>query len=141
MVIIYMNTPTLVIVLLTVLSILIFLRTTPFILLSSEMLNIDKYFGIDIEPRLNLFDPNDTLQNFFNFMLIITAIIIVYKKNFNNDIINYVIYGIIFINILRFYFVFFSQSQLMSGGFHNFVKIIMVIMFLLSLYIIKYIFF
>ena len=108
MVIIYMNTPTLVVVLLTILSILIFLRTTPFILLSSEMLNIDKYFGIDIEPRLNLFDPNDTLQNFLNFMLIITAIIIVYKRNFNNDMINYVIYSIIILNVLRFYFVFFS---------------------------------
>ena len=52
-----MNTPTLVVVLLTILSILIFLKTTPFILLSSDMLNIDKYFGIDIEPRLNLFNP------------------------------------------------------------------------------------
>ena len=141
MVIIYMNTPTLVVVLLTILSILIFLRTTPFILLSSEMLNIDKYFGIDIEPRLNLFNPNDTLQNFLNFMLIITAIIIVYKRNFNNDMINYVIYSIIILNVLRFYFVFFAQPQLMGVGFHNLTKITMVIMFFLSVYIIKTIFF
>jgi hypothetical protein len=105
------------------------------------MLNIDKYFGIDIEPRLNLFDPNDTLQNFLNFMLIITAIIIVYKRNFNNDMINYVIYSIIILNVLRFYFVFFSQPQLMGVGFHNLTKITMVIMFFLSVYIIKKIFF
>ena len=136
-----MNTPTLVVVLLTILSILIFLKTTPFILLSSDMLNIDKYFGIDIEPRLNLFNPNDTLQNFFNFILIIVAIIIIYKRNFNNDIINYVMYFMIFFNILRFYFVFFAQPQLMGVGFHNFTKIIMVFMFLLSIYIIKKIFF
>ena len=85
-----MNTPTLVVILLTVLSILVFLKTVPFIFLSSDMLNLDKYFGINIEPRLDLFDPNDTVQNLLSFMFIITAIIIVYKRNFNNDIINYV---------------------------------------------------
>ena len=136
-----MNTPTLVVVLLTILSILIFLKTTPFILLSSEMLNIDKYFGIDIEPRLNLFNPNDTLQNFFNFILIIVAIIIIYKRNFNNDIINYVMYYLIILQAIRFYLVFFSQARLLKVRFQNLTKITMVIMFLLSLYIIKKIFF
>jgi prolipoprotein diacylglyceryltransferase len=136
-----MNTSTLVVILLTVLSILVFLKTTPFILLSSDMLNVDKYFGKDIEPILNLFDPNDIVQNFLSLVLIITAIIIVYKKHFHNDIINYIMYYLIIINILRFYFVFFAQSQLMGVGFHNLTKITMVTMFLLSVYIIKYIFF
>ena len=141
MVIIYMNTPTLVVVLLTILSILIFLKTTPFILLSSDMLNIDKYFGIDIEPRLNLFNPNDTLQNFFNFILIIVAIIIIYKRQFHGDIINYIMYYFITLNIIRFYFVFFTQSKLTELSFKTIGKITMVTMFLLSAYSIKYIFF
>jgi hypothetical protein len=94
-----------------------------------------------INGQINLFDPNDTLQNFLNFMLIIAAIIIVYKRNFNNDMINYIIYSIIILNILRFYFVFFAQPQLMGVGFHNITKITMVIMFFLSVYIIKKIFF
>ena len=67
-----MNTPTLVVILLTVLSILVFLKTVPFIFLSSDMLNLDKYFGINIEPRLDLFDPNDTVQNLLSFMFVIT---------------------------------------------------------------------
>ena len=138
---IYMNTPTLVVILLTVLSILVFLKTVPFIFLSSDMLNLDNYFGINIEPKLDLFNPNDIVQNLVSFTFIIIAIIIVYKRNFNNDIVNYIMYYLIIIQIIRFYFIFFSQSQLMSVGFHNFVKITMVIMFLLSLYIIKYIFF
>jgi prolipoprotein diacylglyceryltransferase len=141
MVIIYMNTPTLVVILLTILSILVFLKTVPFIFLSSNMLNIDKYFGIDIEPKLDLFNPNDIVQNFLSFIFIITAIIIVYKRNFHNDIVNYVMYYLIIVQIIRFYFVFFSQTQLMSVGFQNLTKITIVTMFLLSLYIIKKIFF
>ena len=136
-----MNTPTLVVILLTVLSILVFLKTVPFIFLSSDMLNLDKYFGINIEPRLDLFDPNDFEQNFLCFGFIILAIIIVYKRNFHSDIINYVMYYLIIINLIRFYFVFFSQSQLMSVGFNNIIKFTMVNLFLLSLYIIKKIFF
>ena len=136
-----MNTPTLVVILLTILSILVFLKTVPFIFLSSEMLNIDKNFGINIEPKLDLFDPNDIVQNFTSFVFIIIAIIIVYKRNFNNDIVNYVMYYLIIIQIIRFYFIFFSQTQLMGVGFHNFVKITMVIMFFLSVYVIKKIFF
>ena len=141
MVIIYLNTPTLVVILLTILSILVFLKTVPFIFLSSEILNIDKYFGINIEPKLNLFNPNDIVQNFTSFVFIIIAIIIVYKRNFNNDIVNYVMYYLIIIQIIRFYFIFFSQTQLMGVGFHNLVKITMIILFLLSLYVIKKIFF
>ena len=136
-----MNTSTLVVILLTVLSILVFLKTTPFILLSSDMLNVDKYFGKDIEPSLNIFNPNDMLQNLGTFSLIILATTIIYKRNFQNDIINFIMYYLIIINILRFYFVFFAQSQLMGVGFHNLTKITMVTMFLLSVYIIKYIFF
>jgi hypothetical protein len=136
-----MNTPTLVVILLTILSILVFLKTVPFIFLSSEILNIDKYFGINIEPKLNLFNPNDIVQNFTSFVFIIIAIIIVYKRNFNNDIVNYVMYYLIIIQIIRFYFIFFSQTQLMGVGFHNLVKITMIILFLLSLYVIKKIFF
>ena len=136
-----MNTPTLVVILLTVLSILVFLKTVPFIFLSSDMLNLDKYFGINIEPRLDLFDPNDTVQNLLSFMFIITAIIIVYKRNFNNDIINYVMYYLIILQAIRFYLVFFSQARLLKVRFQNLTKITMVIMFLLSLYIIKKIFF
>jgi hypothetical protein len=138
---IYMNTPTLVVILLTILSILVFLKSVPFIFLSSNMLNIDKYFGANIEPKFNLFDPNDFEQNLLSFMFIILAIIIVYKRNFNNDIVNYIMYYLIIINIVRFYFVFFSQTQLMSVGFQNLVKITIVNMFLLSLYVIKKIFF
>ena len=141
MVIIYINTPTLVVILLTILSILIFLKTVPFIFFSSEILNVDKYFGINIEPKLDLFNPNDIVQNLASFIFIIIAIIIVYKRNFNNDVINYVIYYLIIIQIIRFYFIFFSQTQLMGVGFYNFVKITMVFLFLLSLYIIKKIFF
>ncbi len=136
-----MNTPTLVVILLTILSILVFLKSVPFIFLSSNMLNIDKYFGANIEPKFNLFDPNDFEQNLLSFMFIILAIIIVYKRNFNNDIVNYIMYYLIIINIVRFYFVFFSQTQLMSVGFQNLVKITIVNMFLLSLYVIKKIFF
>ena len=136
-----MNTSTLVVILLTILSILVFLKTVPFIFLSSDMLNLDSYFGINIEPRLDLFDPNDFEQNFLCFGFIILAIIIVYKRNFHSDIINYVMYYLIIINLIRFYFVFFSQSQLMSVGFNNIIKFTMVNLFLLSLYIIKKIFF
>jgi hypothetical protein len=136
-----MNTPTLVVILLTVLSILVFFKTTPYVLLSSDMLNLDQYFGKDFEPTLNLFDPNDILQNFATILFIIVAIIIVYKRNFRSDIINFIMYYLIIINILRFYFVFFSQSQLTGVGFQNIVKITMVSMFLLSLYIVKRIFF
>ena len=136
-----MNTPTLVVILLTVLSILVFLKTVPFIFLSSDMLNLDKYFGINIEPRLDLFDPNDTVQNLLSFMFVITAIIIVYKRNFHNDIINYVMYYLIILQAIRFYLVFFSQTRLLKVRFQNLVKITMVSMFLLSLYIIKKIFF
>jgi len=136
-----MNTPTLVVILLTILSILVFLKTVPFIFLSSEMLNIDKYFGINIEPKLDLFNPNDNVQNFLSFAFIIIAIIIVYKRNFHNDIVNYVMYYLIIIEIIRFYFLFFSQAQLTGVGFHNLVKITMVSLFLLSLYVIKNIFF
>ena len=136
-----MNTSTLVVILLTILSILVFLKTVPFIFLSSNMLNLDSYFGINIEPKLNFFDPNDFDQNFVSFGFIILAIIIVYKRNFHSDIINYVMYYLIIINLIRFYFVFFSQSQLMSVGFNNIIKFTMVNLFLLSLYIIKKIFF
>ena len=136
-----MNTPTLVVILLTVLSILVFLKTVPFIFLSSDMLNLDKYFGINIEPRLDLFDPNDTVQNLLSFMFVITAIIIVYKRNFHNDIINYVMYYLIILQAIRFYLVFFSQTRLLKVRFQNLVKITMVSVFLLSLYIIKKIFF
>jgi len=141
MVIIYMNTPTLVVILLTILSILIFLKTVPFIFFSSEILNVDKYFGDNIEPKLDLFNPNDIVQNLVSFTFIIIAVIIVYKRNFNNDVINYVMYYLIILQIIRFYFIFFSQSQLMSVGFHNLVKITIVILFLLSIYVIKKIFF
>lgn len=136
-----MNTPTLVVVLLTILSVLIFLKSVPFIFLSSNMLNLDSYFGINIEPHLDLFDSNDFEQNFLSFGFIILAIIIVYKRNFNNDVINYVMYYLIILNLIRFYFIFFSQSQLMSVGFHNLTKFTMVSLFLLSLYVIKKIFF
>ena len=136
-----MNTPTLVVILLTILSILIFLKTVPFIFFSSEILNVDKYFGDNIEPKLDLFNPNDIVQNLVSFTFIIIAIIIVYKRNFNNDVINYVMYYLIIIQIIRFYFIFFSQTQLMGVGFRNLVKITMVFLFLLSLYIIKKIFF
>ena len=136
-----MNTPTLVVILLTILSILIFLKTVPFIFFSSEILNVDKYFGINIEPKLDLFNPNDIVQNLVSFTFIIIAVIIVYKRNFNNDVINYVMYYLIILQIIRFYFIFFSQSQLMSVGFHNLVKITIVILFLLSIYVIKKIFF
>jgi hypothetical protein len=136
-----MNTPTLVVILLTILSILIFLKTVPFIFFSSEILNVDKYFGDNIEPKLDLFNPNDIVQNLVSFTFIIIAVIIVYKRNFNNDVINYVMYYLIILQIIRFYFIFFSQTQLMGVGFHNLVKITMVFLFLLSLYIIKKIFF
>ena len=141
MVIIYMNTPTLVVILLTILSILIFLKTVPFIFFSSEILNVDKYFGDNIEPKLDLFNPNDIVQNLVSFTFIIIAVIIVYKRNFNNDVINYVMYYLIILQIIRFYFIFFSQTQLMGVGFHNLVKITIVFLFLLSLYVIKKIFF
>ena len=136
-----MNTSTLVVILLTVLSILVFLKTTPFILLSSDMLNVDKYFGKDIEPSLNIFNPNDMLQNLGTFSLIILATTIIYKRNFQNDIINFIMYYLIIINILRFYFVFFSQSQLTGLTFQTVTKITIISAFLLSVYIIKYIFF
>ncbi len=136
-----MNTPTLVVILLTILSILVFLKSIPFIFLSSEMLNIDKYFDANIEPKLNLFDPNDFEQNLLLFMFIILAIFIVYKRNFHNDIINFIMYYLIILNIIRFYYVFFLPSQLMNIRFQNLAKITIVIIFLLSLYIIKKIFF
>ena len=136
-----MNTSTLVVILLTVLSILVFLKTTPFILLSSDMLNVDKYFGKDIEPIFDLFNPNDMLQNLGTFSLIILATTIIYKRNFQNDIINFIMYYLIIINILRFYFVFFSQSQLTGLTFQTVSKITIISAFFLSLYIIKYIFF
>jgi hypothetical protein len=136
-----MNTSTLVVILLTVLSILVFLKTTPFILLSSDMLNVDKYFGKDIEPIFDLFNPNDMLQNLGTFSLIILATTIIYKRNFQNDIINFIMYYLIIINILRFYFVFFSQSQLTGLTFQTVTKITIISAFLLSVYIIKYIFF
>jgi hypothetical protein len=136
-----MNTPTLVVILLTVLSILIFLKTVPFIFLSSNMLNLDKYFGINIEIRLDLFDSNDIVQNLFSGLLIIIAVIIVYKRQFQGDIINYIMYYFITLNIIRFYFVFFTQSKLTELSFKTIGKITMVTMFLLSAYSIKYIFF
>ena len=141
MVIIYMNTPTLVVSLLTFLTLLVFLKTTPFILFSSDMLNVDKYFGKDIEPSLNIFDPHDTIQNLFSGLLIIIAVIIVYKRKFHGDIINYIMYYFIILNIIRFYFVFFAQSKLTELSFKTIGKITMVTMFLLSAYSIKYIFF
>jgi hypothetical protein len=136
-----MNTPTLVVILLTILSILVFLKSIPFIFLSSEMLNIDKYFGANIEPKLNLFNPNDFEQNLLLFMFIILAIFIVYKRKFQSDIINFIMYYLIIINIIRFYYVFFLPSQLTNIRFQNIAKITMVILFLLSLYVIKKIFF
>jgi hypothetical protein len=141
MAIIYMNTSTLVVILLTILSILVFLKSIPFIFLSSEMLNIDKYFGANIEPKLNLFDPNDFEQNLLIFMFIILAIFIVYKRKFQSDIINFIMYYAIIINIIRFYYVFFLPSQLTNIRFQNIAKITMVILFLLSLYVMKKIFF
>jgi hypothetical protein len=136
-----MNTPTLVVILLTILSILVFLKSIPFIFLSSEMLNIDKYFDANIEPKLNLFDPNDFEQNLLIFMFIILAIFIVYKRKFQSDIINFIMYYAIIINIIRFYYVFFLPSQLTNIRFQNIAKITMVILFLLSLYVMKKIFF
>ncbi len=136
-----MNTSTLVVILLTILSILVFLKSIPFIFLSSEMLNIDKYFGANIEPKLNLFDPNDFEQNLLIFMFIILAIFIVYKRKFQSDIINFIMYYAIIINIIRFYYVFFLPSQLTNIRFQNIAKITMVILFLLSLYVMKKIFF
>ena len=127
-----MNTSTLVVILLTILSILVFLKTVPFIFLSSDMLNLDSYFGINIEPRLDLFDPNDFEQNFLCFGFIILAIIIVYKRKFHGDIINYIMYYFIILNIIRFYFVFFAQSKLTELSFKTIGKITMVTMFLLS---------
>jgi hypothetical protein len=141
MIIIYMNTSTLVVILLTILSILVFLKTAPYIFLSSDMLNVDKYLNIDFEPHLNIFDPNDILQNLGTFSLIILATTIIYKRNFQNDIINFIMYYLIIINILRFYFVFFSQSQLTGLTFQTVSKITIISAFFLSLYIIKYIFF
>lgn len=136
-----MNTSTLVVILLTILSILVFLKTAPYIFLSSDMLNVDKYLNIDFEPHLNIFDPNDILQNLGTFSLIILATTIIYKRNFQNDIINFIMYYLIIINILRFYFVFFSQSQLTGLTFQTVSKITIISAFFLSLYIIKYIFF
>ena len=136
-----MNTPTLVVILLTILSILVFLKTAPYVLFSSDVLNVDKYVGKDIEPSVNLFDPNDSIQNFSTIIFIILALFIVYKRNFHIDIINFIMYYLIIINILRIYFVFFSQSQLMGTRFQTIVKITIVSMLLLSIYIIKHIFF
>jgi len=141
MVIIYMHTPTLVVMLLTIFSIIVFLRTTPYIFLSSDMLNVDKYFGKDIEPKFNIFDPNDIIQNLFSVILIIIALTIVFKRDFHSDIINYIMYYLIILQIIRFYFVFFAQTQLTGLTFQSFSKITVITMFLLSLYIIKYIFF
>jgi hypothetical protein len=136
-----MHTPTLVVMLLTIFSIIVFLRTTPYIFLSSDMLNVDKYFGKDIEPKFNIFDPNDIIQNLFSVILIIIALTIVFKRDFHSDIINYIMYYLIILQIIRFYFVFFAQTQLTGLTFQSFSKITVITMFLLSLYIIKYIFF
>jgi hypothetical protein len=74
-------------------------------------------------------------------MFIILAIFIVYKRKFQSDIINFIMYYAIIINIIRFYYVFFLPSQLTNIRFQNIAKITMVILFLLSLYVMKKIFF
>ena len=123
---------------LAIMSILSFTRTLVYLLYQKNILNVAGRTETDVEPYLN------KVFLIFSSLRIILSSIVLYKRQFQNDILSYVLIFLIFSSVQRFYYDYLIRNHSESK-----IKLYLdkiqdlnsILVFLSSLYIMKYILF
>lgn len=128
-----------ILLLLIILSVLIFIRTTMYILFDYNLFNIDEtIFKDSNKETIELF------QSIFSIVRIIIISVIFTKRGFRNDILTYLLGYLAFsaiINIYYQYLVMFNPTSPLIKEIDKKQDINSVILFIGSFYIVKHIFF
>lgn len=123
---------------LAIMSILSFTRTLVYLLYQKNILNVAGRTEMDVDPYLN------KVFLIFSSLRIILSSIVLYKRQFQNDILSYVLIFLIFSSLQRFYYDYLIRNHSDSK-----IKLYLdkiqdlnsILVFLSSLYIMKYILF
>jgi hypothetical protein len=128
-----------ILLLLIILSILILIRTTMYILFDKNLFNIDEtIFQESNKETAELF------QAIFSIVRISIVTIIFIKRSFRNDILTYVLGYLAFSSILNIYYqylVMFNPTSPHIKEIDKLQDINSIILFIISFYIVKHIFF
>jgi hypothetical protein len=125
-------------VLLILLSITVFIRTLVYITFDSDMLDLDSYLNIETESTI------DVILTFFAIIRLLLSTIILYKRSVGFDILSFGLIYLILSSFLRFYYQYLiykndhSKTRLYIDRYQD---INALVLFLISLYIIKLVFF
>ena len=125
--------------LLIIQSILIFIRTTIYILFDRNLLDLDrKIFGKSNKQLV------EWILTVFAIIRLIIVSILFMKRGFTNDILSYCLAYLMFSSFLRFYYQYLTINHPTSKQIEFIDKkqdITSGLLFFVSLYIIKYVFF
>lgn len=125
-------------VLLILLSITVFTRTLVYITFDADLLDLDKYLNIESESTI------DVVLTFFAIIRLLLSAIILYKRSFGIDLMTFALIYFIFSSFLRFYYqylIYKNDHSKTRRYIDRYQDINAVILFMISLYIIKQVFF
>jgi hypothetical protein len=125
-------------VLLILLSIIVFTRTLVYITFDADLLDLDKYLNIESESTV------DVVLTIFAIIRLLLSAIILYKTSVRVDILSFALIYLIFSSFLRFYYQYLickNDHSKTRRYIDRYQDINAVILFMISLYIIKHVFF
>lgn len=125
-------------VLLILLSITVFTRTLVYITFDSDLLDLDRYLNIESESTV------DVVLTFFAIIRLLLSAIILYKRSFGVDLMTFALIYFILSSFLRFYYqylIYKNDHSKTRRYIDRYQDINAVILFMISLYIIKHVFF
>jgi len=128
----------LLLVLLIIQAIFIFIRTLVYMVFDTHFLNLDRYIGIDNERTV------DYVLTIFAVVRLLISGIVLYKRQFRNDILSYALIYLIFTSFVRFYYHYlieYKNHTEIKKLIDKYQDINALGLFLVSMYILKYVFF
>jgi len=123
---------------LAILSILTFTRTLVYVIFGEEAINMSKQSGINIEEVL------DRTLTIFSMLRIILAGVVLSLRGLHTDILTGVLLFLVFSSIQRFYYEYLRSSAPQSKAtqyLDKYQPVNSVLLFVSSLYIMKYVLF
>lgn len=122
--------------LLIILSILSFVRTFTYILFDKQLVNADKYFGLNIDLIL------EAVLSIFSILRLYISSLVLIKRGLEYDMLTYVLLYLIFTCFVRFYYeylYFFKPESKEKYYIDKYQDVNAVSIFLASAYILYFI--